>query len=399
MKPISMSSASAIAALTPASIVDWSIAPASWKSRKPCTSGKLRQVDGAPGAAGVHGEEQRREDDDRRQELRPAERLHAPSAGRAPRRRGSRRRSALASGGATAAALTPDRLPGSGLLLLGALEVAAGLLDEHVVERGLHQLERLDRTTGLVQRAHDRRHVRARRARRPTIRVPSRPASARRSARVSPRRAPIRPPAITSSRCGRRPAPSAPPACPRRPSCPSSMIPTRSASWSASSRYCVVRKTVVPSSFSRRTSSQIAMPADGVEAGGRLVEEQDPRVVDERRREVEPPAHAAGVGADAAVGGLPSGPTRSSSASPRLRRLVARTARAASPGAASARARSSAGRAPPPGARRRSSAARWAASRHHVVAGHQRGAAGRPQQRDSIRTVVVLPAPFGPRKA
>ncbi len=40
---------------------------------------------------------------------------------------------------------------------------------------------------------------------------------------------------------------------------PSSMIPTRSASWSASSRYWVVRKTVTPSSReSRVTSSQSA---------------------------------------------------------------------------------------------------------------------------------------------
>ena len=36
---------------------------------------------------------------------------------------------------------------------------------------------------------------------------------------------------------------------------PAAMIPSRSASWSASSRYCVVRKTVVPSSRRRRTSS------------------------------------------------------------------------------------------------------------------------------------------------
>ncbi len=41
---------------------------------------------------------------------------------------------------------------------------------------------------------------------------------------------------------------------------PWSMIPTRSARTSASSRYCVVRKTVTPSSFaSRRTSSQSAV--------------------------------------------------------------------------------------------------------------------------------------------
>ena len=41
------------------------------------------------------------------------------------------------------------------------------------------------------------------------------------------------------------------------------MIPTRSASWSASSRYWVVRKTVVPSSFSLVTSSQIAWRLTG----------------------------------------------------------------------------------------------------------------------------------------
>ena len=39
MKPDSMSSASAIPPLTADSIVDWTIAPASSKSRKPATSG------------------------------------------------------------------------------------------------------------------------------------------------------------------------------------------------------------------------------------------------------------------------------------------------------------------------------------------------------------------------
>ena len=39
-----------------------------------------------------------------------------------------------------------------------------------------------------------------------------------------------------------------------------------------------------------------------VEAGGRLVEEDDPRVADERHREVEPAAHAAGVGGRRLVG-------------------------------------------------------------------------------------------------
>ena len=47
-------------------------------------------------------------------------------------------------------------------------------------------------------------------------------------------------------------------ACPRRRACRAAMIPTRSASCSASSRYCVVRKTVVPSSLSARTSRHSA---------------------------------------------------------------------------------------------------------------------------------------------
>ena len=41
-----------------------------------------------------------------------------------------------------------------------------------------------------------------------------------------------------------------------------------------------------------------------VEAGGGLVEEEDAGLVDQRQREVEPPAHAAGVAADLAVGRL-----------------------------------------------------------------------------------------------
>ena len=45
-------------------------------------------------------------------------------------------------------------------------------------------------------------------------------------------------------------------------------------------------------------------PALHVEPGGRLVEEEEPRLVDEREREVEPAAHAARVAAHLAVGGL-----------------------------------------------------------------------------------------------
>ena len=82
------------------------------------------------------------------------------------------------------------------------------------------------------------------------------------------------------------------------------MIPTRSASCSASSRYCVVRKTVVPSSLSARTSRHSARAARRVQAGRGLVEEQHLRAVHEREREVQAAAHAARVAADAPVGGL-----------------------------------------------------------------------------------------------
>ena len=44
------------------------------------------------------------------------------------------------------------------------------------------------------------------------------------------------------------------------------------------------------------------LAADRVEAGGRLVEEEDSRLVDERGRQVEPAAHPARVGADAPIG-------------------------------------------------------------------------------------------------
>ena len=59
---------------------------------------------------------------------------------------------------------------------------------------------------------------------------------------------------------------------------------------------------MVPRSLIRRTSSQTVEPARRVEAGGRLVEEEHLGLVHERRREVEPALHAAGVALDPAVG-------------------------------------------------------------------------------------------------
>ena len=70
---------------------------------------------------------------------------------------------------------------------------------------------------------------------------------------------------------------------------------SRSASWSASSRYWVVSSTVVPPATSAADRLPDLAAAARVEAGGRLVEEQHRRGQDQAGRQVEPPPHAAGV--------------------------------------------------------------------------------------------------------
>ena len=90
-----------------------------------------------------------------------------------------------------------------------------------------------------------------------------------------------------------------------------------------------------------------------VEPGRRLVEEEDPRPVHEREREVEPPLHPARVAADLAIGRL----VEADAVEQLLRALpCGRRGRspAASPAGADGRGRSASGRARPPGARRRS---------------------------------------------
>jgi len=64
------------------------------------------------------------------------------------------------------------------------------------------------------------------------------------------------------------------------------------------------QQIVVPSATSRSMTSQSPKPAGRVEAGGRLVEEQDLGAADQARGEVEAAAHAPGVtfGAGAAAG-------------------------------------------------------------------------------------------------
>ena len=76
---------------------------------------------------------------------------------------------------------------------------------------------------------------------------------------------------------------------------PSWRIAIRSASCSASSRYCVVSSTVVPLSASSLTVCHTSMRASRVEPGRRLVEEDHRRVADEAHRDVQPAAHPARV--------------------------------------------------------------------------------------------------------
>ena len=77
-----------------------------------------------------------------------------------------------------------------------------------------------------------------------------------------------------------------------------------SASRSASSRYWVVRSTVVPAATRRLDRLPQREPAARVQAGRRLVEEQHRRAEDQRGRQVEPAAHAAGVGLGGPLRGL-----------------------------------------------------------------------------------------------
>ena len=77
-----------------------------------------------------------------------------------------------------------------------------------------------------------------------------------------------------------------------------------SAKRSASSRYCVVSTSVIPSSTRPPQQLPEVVAALRIEPGRRLVEEQHRRARDEARGEIEAAAHAAGVGAHEPVGRL-----------------------------------------------------------------------------------------------
>ena len=138
-------------------------------------------------------------------------------------------------------------------------------------------------------------------------------------------------------------------------------------------------------------------PALRVEAGGRLVQEDDLRLVDDAERDVDPAALAAGVGLALAVGVLGElervQRARRPAAAPRPCRC-----RTSGPAAPAPRGRSTRPRCCRPGPRSRSGGA----PRPGPCAGRRRRRWPRRRRARcsvaSMRSVVVLPAPLGPRK-
>jgi hypothetical protein len=282
------------------------------------------------------------------------------------------------------------------LALLLAPELAAGLGEEHVVERRRVQLEVAHRGLG-VERAHDLRELSA-----PPLTARRRPGRRGRRCR-SAEHAPTASRSVGSAGFDlERRAPDLGLELLRRAAgddLPWSMIAIRSASTSASSRYCVVRKTVTPSSRARcETSLHMSARLEG----------SRPVVGSSRKRirglctsasaRSRPALHAARVAADLAVG--------------RVGRADALEQRVA------ARRRSAFGHA----LQRRSGSFMWSrpgqqrvqrgllqrgADRRRGPAGPSRTmswpatarrARGGRQQGGEHQTVVDLPAPLGPRK-
>ena len=97
---------------------------------------------------------------------------------------------------------------------------------------------------------------------------------------------------------------------------PWSMTVISSASASASSRYCVVSRTVDAVGDQAAHDVPHVLALGRVEAGGRLVEEDHRRPADQARGQVEPAAHAAGVGLGRPVGRLGQVEPSSSSRGP-----------------------------------------------------------------------------------
>ena len=125
-----------------------------------------------------------------------------------------------------------------------------------------------------------------------------------------------RPPATSAPRRCRRPGARAARRCRPRRSGRSARMRIRSASFSASSRSCVVSRIVVLLEVGQAVDEVVELaPRVRVEAGGRLVEEEQLGPADDAHRHVEPPPLAARQGRDLAGRRPRSSPTISSSSS------------------------------------------------------------------------------------
>ena len=192
-----------------------------------------------------------------------------------------------------------DRRDGDGGCSVG-LRGCAGQRQEHVVERRLGEAEVLDADLGVVERLGqrgDRGDAAARSGRDDRAR-----ADVDRRLRAPATRSTIAATASRSARSATTTRSWSPPtwrlrlrASPRAITRPWSTTTMSSARRSASSRYCVVSRIVAPPAtrLVEHVPEVVARPR--VKARRRLVEEQHLGLGDQRRREVEPPAHAAGV--------------------------------------------------------------------------------------------------------
>ena len=180
----------------------------------------------------------------------------------------------------------------------------------------------------------------------------------------------------------RRPCASARSGVPSATRCPRLMMPTRSASSSASSRYCVVRKIVMPSSVVQAgapppTRAARLTGSSPVVGSSR---NSDLGVVHERGGEVEPTLHATRVRADLAVERVADVDQARELLDP-LVGLGARQAVEPPLETQQLRCRSASGRAPRPAARRRCAAAPSPARSPTSNPATDRAPAGRREQR------------------
>ncbi len=199
----------------------------------------------------------------------------------------------------------------------GTLQPATGRLQEHIVQRRPRDRDRADLDVGGVEPPDDlgdrsgaivdeeRQCVLLRRSR---DRAPGARRSPAACARRRRRGARPRPRPCRSRPSGSRASPAA-------TISPASMIASRSQSSSASSRYWVVRKIVVPRRVDAPHLLPDRQPRGRIEAGGRLVEKEHLRLVNEGARQVEPPLHPSRVGLGPPVGGI--GQARPARAAPR----------------------------------------------------------------------------------